>query len=450
MRGFVGYLCGGLLGIVAGLSQAQTQLPKVDEPEIPIFSISAADRSPSDIGSELGRLVKERFPDLEQRYDAYLHEAMGQAQFAELLEKQVLPSLNSLDLPFQQEVVAMVKTWQLVAEDQLGDGQLSVHEAWVLQFLPELQTDNTASGFAVLGNISTVSGPIVGRNWAQFSNEKLRSLAAITLYHYEYETVVNLGFAGTISVFSGFNHQGLFAGYVAAPVNYSTHVDEVSMAASHWAIVQLRTVLQQAKSVREAVALLSDQSYRSSHNVWLADGKTVQVLEQPIGAQSRVREVNSPLRTELLWDKPDQMAVVNCFGLQENPANCYDSYNVLRWQRFRELAHFSDKQPASPHDIIKIMLDRQQQEQAIFETRTMQAMVFVPMSRDLYLYTVPTTGNPDEVVMRPIALPLPNVSQLSGLTIVFGFGGMFVIWMLGFVYLDRRLLRKLDMQRNLG
>lgn len=355
--------------------------------KIPLIQINTEQRSSLEIGLEIGRKSKALFTDIEWRYDTHLAATLSQELFDQI-QREILPKLlKKLDLKYREELKGVAGAWSLTNINKLGDGLLSLDEYRVLNLLPDIGFSPEGTGFGVFSQASAENGPIIGRNLDWVSTPELRSLQVITVYQSNNNAMVNIGFAGIISVLTGFNAQGLFlAHYKAEPYSLYRNIQRVSDN-SQSNIFDIRKTLETSTSTRRAVRYLSKKSYAYSHSTLLADKKSIQILEYPQGGSANIRHWNSPTRFDKKWDKELQIAVVDCSVLVEMPNNCKDIKDSYRWRRLRQLAQFSPSKPASKQDISSIMFDTANHRFEIFAPATLQSMVYLPESGDLYLYT---------------------------------------------------------------
>lgn len=378
-------------------------LPGLAAVQIPVIHVDTRDKSAFEIGKTLGRQVKRQFPNIEQLYDAYLATVLSQEKFAYWHEERVRVITAGLDQAYRDEVLGITSVWQISSHDQLGDGYLSLNEYWTFLLAPDIGIRIGGSGFGVWNDASRSGYPIVGRNLDWVGNEPLRSLQAITVYLGETHGLVNIGFAGFIGVISGFNQGGLFLAHIDSPMlgqSFSANYAPGSV------VFDIRKVLETENRIAHAEDYFTDIEYSASHSILLADNYDIQVLEQPPGQDAQVRRDRSAYRVDKAWPGRYQIAAVNCFTLLRSPDNCYDMRDNFRWDRFRDLANFSASNPAEVRSIIDVMFDHLHDAQAIYNPRTLQAMVFEPKARNLHLYSMPISGRHEAG---------PRMSQLNGL-----------------------------------
>lgn len=383
----------------------------------PIFYVDARGKTGNEIGVELGNSIKAQFPDIELKLDGYLAYFFGLIASDTGIPAQTLfdsfavPRINAIkpniDKRYRDEVNALASGLALSNSDSIGDGHLSSNEIWALELVADIARETNCSGFGVFGNYASTDSPVVGRNLDWHTNEGMRSLQAITVYHYDDRTFVNIGFAGFAGVLTGFNSDGLFAGILDSPMD-DDYPHPPSGKRSY--VFDLRNALESYTTISGAANALYSKPYAFSHNILFADTTDVQVLEHPQGAYGQLRTAQSQLNNDISWGKSNQIAVVNFFVL-EGYSNQRYPFNTIRWNRLRELATFNTSQKAAANDIKSIMLDTTSYPYSIFSASTVQSMVFVPVERKLFLYRVPASG---------IHHPTPTMNEVSILLTVIG------------------------------
>lgn len=365
-----------------------------EEAKIPVIRIDARGLTALEIGLAAGQQSKARFPDIKRRYDAHLAALFSSFTFDQMVREHLPILWQRLDPVYQEELKGIASAWSLVNNSTPGDGLLSLDEYRVLNLLADLGFPPDGSGFSVFDKISAENGPIVGRNLDWNTTPELRSLQAITVYQRERHSMVNVGFAGIISVLNGFNDQGLFlALFNAAP--YSPYQRDIQLKGARSSVFNLRKALENYSSASAAGRFLKSSTYDFSGNILMADQKAVQVLEYPAADNALLRTWNSALQTSLYTDKiaksRQQIVVVDCHLLADlhKYNNCKDASDIVRWQRLLQLADFSPTQPAHFNDVSALLFDTANRRYEIFNARTLQSLLYLPASNSLYLYTAP-------------------------------------------------------------
>lgn len=403
----------------------------------PIFRITTADMEAEQIGTELGRQWKQHFPDLEQRYDHHLAKYFSQQHFDQMLTERVKPIVaTGVPSQYLKELRGLASALQLVARNRLGDGLLSMDELTLAQFLPDFDHYSKSYGFGVYGSRAGSAGTVVAYqiDLPGGSKDTLASLAAITIYKGAKRTVVNIGTAGSLGLTAGFNDRGLFMAHLASPLERDTMAPSTKNRAVSFA---LRQALEEYTSVDPAAAALRRRQYVSSQSVLLADRGRVVVLEQPRAEAARLRQANSVTRAEMAWNRPEQIAVVNCFVLANTPANCRDLQDRYRWQYLRTQARFEPQGPrAELADVIEIMPGFRPGNSNRPGQNPSRAITFAPGTTELYVYT---GGQGEALVMNRYDNLLGQRSRLdfSAEPLQIGIFILLIVFLVAIVWIRR-------------
>ena len=381
--------------LLLGLSICTTgqEMPPQPVAKIPVIHLDAGNLSPLDIGVEIGRYSKQLFPDIEYQYDRYLAAIFNQMGFNDMLRDR-LPRLKShIDIAYQKEMEGIASSWTLIHDNKLGDGYLSWDEYWLLNLLADIGLPANGTGFGVLNAVSRENSPIIGRNLDLQSTPELRALQVITVYQYSSHAFVNIGFAGIISVLSGFNDSGLFVAHFNADSDLSYQNPYPARQGADTAIqtygFSLRKALESMTSVGEVTRALQESRYASSSNILVADKKNIQIVESSPGSKAHIRSWNSETQPDKQWNSPSQIAVVDCHVLKSGSGRCARAKDTYRWERLHTQAVFTKNNRAGVQDIAGIMLDSHHQYYEIMASDTLQSMIYLPGTGHLYLYTAP-------------------------------------------------------------
>ncbi|RLA48761.1 MAG: hypothetical protein DRR42_16375 [Gammaproteobacteria bacterium] len=365
--------------------------------KIPIIHIAAANLAPLDIGLEIGRQSKKYFADIERRYDSYLMASLSQMGFDDMLRDRLPGLRNTIDTSYQKELEGVASAWSLTHDNKLGDGFLSWDEYWLLNLLPDIGLPANGTGFGILSQLSKEKGTIVGRNLDLKSTPSLRSLQAITVYQYADYAVVNIGFAGIVSVLTGFNESGLFVAHFNAASD-SSYQNPYRVRENTNKDVQaqgfiLRKALETLTTTQKAINFIAKNSDGISNNTLVADKKYIQILEYSAAGKTTIRRWNSQTHPGKRWNRKSQIAVVDCHVLNSMSDNCIRAKDSYRWERLRSLAVFTDMNKAGVQDIARIMLDNNNKYYEILSANTLQSMIYLPGSGHLYLYAAPINNS---------------------------------------------------------
>lgn len=404
--------------------------PVLVSDKLPILRINTDARPPLETGLEIGRQSKALFPDIEQRYDAYLATLLSASNYEEMLDKRLPPLLAQIEPAYLDEMQGVAGAWVITNASKRADGQLSLAEYQLLNLLPDMGLAPNGTGIGVFGK-AAANSTIVGRNLDWHSNSALRGLQAITVYENADQSVVNIGFAGMLGIFNGFNNQGLFLGrFNAEP--YSPYLRSYTLPELSLNGFSLRQALATQQSGSDAKRWLTRKQSGFSNSILIADKETVQVLEYPANSKAQPRFWNSA--SSRPWDKSQQIAVVDCLILDAFADHCQDVSNGVRWQRLREQMNFSVANPASLDSISVLLFDTANQQYEIFNEKTLQSLVYFPSKNRLYLYTIPESGEHSKTPVHTAYLDLLPATADDDISLVW------IIWLVLFAMLGGIIL----------
>ncbi len=396
------FICFFFLVLMSGkISQAATASANLSSNsvltsgKIPVLHIAAENLTPLDIGLEIGKQSKILFANIESRYDRYLMDSLSQIGFDDMLSDRLPKLKNSIDPVYQKELEGVASSWSLIHDNKLGDGFLSWDEYWLLNLLADIGLPANGVGFGVLSQLSSENSTLIGRNLNLKSTPELRSLQAITVYEYKDKAVVNIGFAGIISVVTGFNESGLFIARfnAASGLSYqNSHRVKNKQSIIKAQGFVLRKALEKYTSAQNATRFIAKKEGSISSNTLVADKKDIQVLEYSVSGKATIRRWNSRTHPSKRWNRNSQIAVVDCHVLLTMTNNCKRAKDSYRWDRLRSLATFTSNQKAGVQDIAKIMLDDSNKYYEILADNTLQSIIFLPASGYLYLYAAPVSS----------------------------------------------------------
>ncbi len=356
---------------------------------IPLIRIDVSERAPATVGAELGRAYLDAFPELERRWDGWLHQAFAadggdpQARFDQLLKTRIEPlRAAGVGEAARAEVDGLGSAWSLVGGNRLGDGVLSRDEFWAAQLLADLGLAGGGVGYAVFGNASADGGPIVGRNRDALPSDVDEPPLAITVRNDGRRHWALIGFAGQIAPLTGMNDRGLFVTHLPVPSSRRLGLPEAPQAIGF----ALRQALERQARVAAAASSIASQRFAEGQALLIADTEQAAVLEQAAGAPGRLRTDNSPTRADLIWERADQIAAVDCLALASQRGACRQLRDRYRWQRLRSLAGFgSDGPRARTDDVAAMLFDTANRPYPIFGPSTREVLIYQPGDDALYL-----------------------------------------------------------------
>jgi len=250
--------------------------------------------------------------------------------------------------------------------------------------------------------------------------------------------VVNISFAGIVSVLSGYNDRGLYLTHFSAAAYAPYRKTYKFPLEAESTVFDFHQVLESFSTTRQATRYLKGKVYGFSHNIFMADKKSIQVLEYAKGNSAKVRHWNSPTRADKAWGRELQIAFVDCHVLATLPDNCRNIKDVIRWDHLGELARFSPSQPVDTQDIANILFDTANNRYEIFSPQTLQSMMYLPASGRLYLYATPIDSTHPASPIHQVYLDLlpPEIRSQHEKT---SFDIVWLVWLLLIVMLGTML-----------
>lgn len=374
--------------------------------KLPVIHIKSASSVGLEVGLDVGRKTKALFPDIEQRYDRYLNNLLSRSEYENIVRNHLPKLLDAIDPSYREEMKGVAGAWSFVNQSTPGDGLLSLDEYRVINLLVDLGFSPNGSGFGVFKKTAVDYSPIVGRNLDWQGSEALLSLQVVTVYHFDDISVVNIGFAGMLSILSGFNSDGLFVSVInATPFNPYQKQPETHRRPNASAF-DLRKLLETRDSIKKASQFLSGKKYGFDMNFLLADKESIKVLEYSAATSANLRQWDSPTHRGQRWKNKDQIAVVDCFALISSPKNCKSPKDIVRWTRFDKLSIFKPTLLAEMNNISAIMFDRSNHNYEVFNQHTLQSMVYKPKNSSLYLYAAGASGEHPKNPVHQVYLDL--------------------------------------------
>ncbi len=373
------------------------------------------------VGFEYGQKLAA-IPKFEELMDSYLNELTDQDWFTykTLLERAARLKAN-LPRQYAEEIEGMAAGFGAAPLSFAGDGKLSLDEIYLLNLLPDVARETQCTALAVFGPRSATGGTIVGRNldWPDGQNHQVSRFQAITTYKEIGQTIVSVGCLGFQGIMSGFNKDGVFAAILDSPSG-----EPFSLQHNRSYTMDLRQALEKCSDLKGVARFMSDPGKRFcfNHLIFIADPAGAGVLENNFSGPGNnihraLRTADSRLNAGITWAIPNAVAATNSFLLQGN----YDNFNhchkqnmsrarqdcrparqpergtTARWDNLK--TQLLAAGPVQTVQAIERILSFHNGNSAgpvetgdIFNTDTMQSMVFEPATKKLQIYFRPKDG----------------------------------------------------------
>lgn len=296
------------------------------------------------MGEEYAKAIVTVFPDYEKHVDSMLKDQfdlladakdkIGYDLNFELCTARATDIQSNLQAEYQEEIIGLQTVFNY-DQDILGDGRISQNEMLVYQLFGDVMRPTQCSGAAAFGDASATGATIIGRNldWDLLQHDDASAMHTVLYIKDGDQSLVMFNILGSLVPISGYSDDRVFVASLDAETMapYPDTSDKKSY------FFDYRYALENSKTLEEAAAYLSTESYTMNHLVLMADKDKAQVLENNIGSPGRgLRSWDSPLQPGITWGIKDTLATVNDFRLAGNYAPPEDDpIDDLRWESYR-------------------------------------------------------------------------------------------------------------------
>ena len=310
--------------------------------------------TPYEAGAAYGKAVNIINPDLSEMIEPYIFENIRMAfpdagdDYEPVLNR--MQSLyDSIDPHYQDEIRGLC---DLVCGDVHGicqDGQISVEEMTLMNLTPSALRPTACSGLALWGSKTETGDMMVVRNleWLLGSDNSMANLHCILHIRNGAKTITNVGFLGLFFSITGFNDSGVMMATLDGDTEYA--YDFEGRTCYEYAI---RHALETYNNAHDCGQYMTDnaESFTFNHLVFITDGNgaycaedaVLQVVEAGTGTP-RLRDADTPLMNDLVWESPDSLCCVNSFVTEDNYDMMSGNYvNSVRFSRYNELVCSQD------------------------------------------------------------------------------------------------------------
>ncbi|MBC3899347.1 hypothetical protein GH811_06940 [Acetobacterium malicum] len=296
------------------------------------------------MGEEYAKAIVTVFPDYEKHVDSMLKDQfdlladakdkIGYDLNFELCTARATDIQSNLQAEYQEEIIGLQTVFNY-DQDILGDGRISQNEMLVYQLFGDVMRPTQCSGAAAFGDASATGATIVGRNldWDLLQHDDASAMHTVLYIKDGDQSLVMFNILGSLVPISGYSDDRVFVASLDAETMapYPDTSDKKSY------FFDYRYALENSKTLEEAAAYLSTESYTMNHLVLMADKDKAQVLENNIGSPGRgLRSWDSTLQPGITWGIKDTLATVNDFRLAGNYATPEDDpIDDFRWESYR-------------------------------------------------------------------------------------------------------------------
>ena len=378
--------------------------------------------SPFEVGQEYGRKVLVTVPGYESALDSYLAELAEKTDFLyQLFLSRAEEIRKNLDATYLEELEGFADN--LITENKLGDGRLSVDEFFLLNLVPDVARATACNALAVWGNRSVTGKTQLVRNleWFSGSQEQLSRVNAVTVVKNGTRSYAMVGYVGMLGMLTGFNSRGVFAAVLDSQTG-----SEYSYTGCRSYTFDLRRAVENAAALGDVADDMRNpqRSYTVNHLIFLADGREARVLENNFrgpgtNVSRRVRtvgsETNPGFNPGIAWGIDESIAAVNSFILLGNTDNHTPfPTNAMRWSSMAtqlrlagELVTGTELKAVASYSSTGKPGNRDQGD--LYSTHTAQLLYFCPETLELEAF-----------FRKPsVAAPLPDKPTFQAVPVKF-------------------------------
>ncbi|MFO7974566.1 MAG: C45 family peptidase [Candidatus Hydrogenedentota bacterium] len=214
-----------------------------------------------EMGFQHGALAKNQVRAAMARFDRLLDRAREEVNMPRFATEIILDAVYrwcSKDIPerYKREMEGLA--------DGAGVPLQHVRRVHVISVV----TERACSVFAIFGTATADGKTYLGRNFDWIMDAGLQKEAALILYEPEgYEPFASAGYLGLVGVLSGMNMDKIAIGQIGA-ISKDSDWEGIPM------MLLLRRVLEEARSLEEAVDIVKKADRTVGYNYVFVDGKT--------------------------------------------------------------------------------------------------------------------------------------------------------------------------------
>lgn len=260
------------------------------------------------------------------------------------VEKRMNVIESSLPDRYRNEIKGFAEA---VSNGERGFSQnkkISYEEAALLQIIPDTLRGTSCSALSVWGDKSTTGKTITARNleWILGSDNQMCTAHCVLHMKNKERSLTSISVMGMLSIVTGVNNDGVFAGIldVGSGEPYTCDGKKSYVYALRYALENYDT----AKSVGEYMVSESND-FAFANNIILSDSNGGYCAEDCVNSdkgKAVLRNSDTPLVENLLWDNNESLCVVNSFACKENEFGS-SAHNIIRWEKFRKIVDSKEK-----------------------------------------------------------------------------------------------------------
>ena len=304
--------------------------------------------TPYEAGAAYGEAIRSIYPDFDSSLESYIFENIRMA-FPDIgddytpAEDRMFTLFNSLDERYQQEILGLAETIGNGCHGISPDNKISCEEMMLMQMVGDALRPTACSGLALWGSKTETGDMLTVRclEWMLGSENQMARIHCVLHVVNGERSFTSIGFLGILDVITGINHDGVYVATLDADCG-EPYISE-GRTCYTWA---LRHVLEEYDNAHDAAQYLYDNSgnFTFAHIIMVTDADEAfaaedapaQLAESGNG-HSVMRDADTPLMSDISWDSPDSLCMVNSFVSQDNCDLMSNSpVNSIRFSKYNE------------------------------------------------------------------------------------------------------------------
>lgn len=367
------------------------------------------------VGEEYASKILQKVPNYEALMDSYLKELVGSDDNLNVFLNRVNDIKPQINQDYKDEIEGMASKFSGSNKDVLGDGKISLDELYLINLIPDVVRGTQCSALGVYGQRSETKHDMTARllDWIPGSQNQFLKVQAVTTFKNGSKSICTIGILGYIGVASGFNDNKVFSAILDSNTGgqYSSKSKDSYPLDIRYALENYDTLDKVADYLKSP-----ERNYAFGHVIFLSDPDTSKVLENNVSLAANsmrsIRTGDSELTSGIEWGISNSVASVNSFILKGNYSVLSNiKANTARWDSLKkQLLLMGDtvslselKEVATYHDSTS---HGYQDEGNIYNTGTIQIIIFEPYNLDLQVFFRPKYGSlPNAPEFEKIEVP---------------------------------------------
>lgn len=286
--------------------------------------------------------ITKAFPDYKKILEQYLYESIAMVfpddtDYSFLAGRTAILS-ESLPQQYRDEINGFASAVSDTESGFENDGIVSIDEAVLSQFVPDVLRETSCSAVSVWGESSETGMPLTARvlEWNSGSESQLSLINCVVRMKNTSDTLTSITYLGIMNVMTGVNSNGLMMGIL--DFGSDNDYDYTDRRSYSW---DVRYALENFSAARDAGTFMTQNAsrYTFSHNLIISDTKEACCAEISISEERKpvIRYSTTPVCKSVECDIPDYICTANSVLTKDNNPSI-SRYDILKLNRYSRLA----------------------------------------------------------------------------------------------------------------